>query len=119
MWVFTTFGFFSIVAHRTRPMDVLIRARDRSDLRALVKRLPKPHPRIHDTPGADYAFRAIVPRDAIGTRLNETAADLNYDNFKNAVSKEQGPRRAHLYHDVWEALLPLQRVNPWPPRNAL
>ena len=36
---------------------------------------------------------------------------ISYDNFKNEVARQQGPDRAHRYHDVWAALMPLQRAN--------
>lgn len=107
MWVFTEFGFFSIVAHRDKPGHLLVRSRCEADVRALATKL-KPRPRVTRTPKADYLFRVTVPRAALGELLQATTADIAYDNFKSAVARAQGPERAHLYHDVWRALLPLQ-----------
>jgi hypothetical protein len=120
MWVFTTIGFFSVVGHRTVPGYVLVRARAIADLRELVKRLPLPHPKIRRTPTADYLFRVVARQDQVAELLAQLAREIDYDNFKTAVERRQGPGRAALYHDVWGAMLPLQ-TNPekggrqWPP----
>ncbi len=39
----------------------------------------------------------------------QLAGEIDYENFKNAVSDRQGSERAHLYHEVWHTLLELQR----------
>lgn len=108
MWVFTPFGFFSIVAHRDKPRHLLVRARDRHDLEALADRL-RPKPAIASSPRADYAFRLVATRKAIGKLLASFAeAELDYPNFKTEVARQQGHQRAGIYHDVWDDLLPLQ-----------
>lgn len=108
MWVFTPFGFFSVVAHRDQPDALLVRARARADLSELVKRLPAPRPKVQRTPDADYAFRTVVKRKAWAKLMTDFADELDYDNFKNAVAARQGRARAHLYHRVWAELLELR-----------
>ncbi len=108
MWVFTPFGFFSIVAHRDRPGHLLVRSRDQRDLEALADRL-RPRPQVEHTPDADYAWRLVATRSAIGKLLAATAETLDYWNFKAEVERQQGYARAELYHQVWADLLPLQR----------
>ena len=57
MWLFTTDGFVSAVAHRNKPGMLLVRARRSEHLRAML-----PDVQVECTPGADYRFRAEVPR---------------------------------------------------------
>ncbi|MEF9997142.1 MAG: hypothetical protein RR101_06935 [Burkholderiaceae bacterium] len=33
---------------------------------------------------------------------------IDYSNFKNEVARRQGHGRARVYHQVWDALYPLQ-----------
>ena len=35
--------------------------------------------------------------------------DINSDNFKNTVAKAQGHDRSHVYSNVWEDLLVLEK----------
>jgi len=35
--------------------------------------------------------------------------DIDYDNFKNTVAKVQGHNRSHVYSNVWEDLLVLEK----------
>lgn len=111
MWLFTTSGFYSIVE---KPWDrgtgtLTVRARVDADLDRLRDSvLPELGPTVEDG-DADYRFRAQAPRDAVARAAQQVVTDLHYDNFKSAVAKAQGHGRAHVYHDVWEAALQLQR----------
>ena len=58
MWIFTTAGFYSVVAHRTRHGHVIVRARTREDLEALGSRIRGL--KIDENPSADYRWRAEV-----------------------------------------------------------
>lgn len=40
MWLFTTQGFYSAVAHRSDPSRAIVRARAREDLEALRHQIP-------------------------------------------------------------------------------
>ena len=83
MWVATTQGFYSVVAHRDEPDKLLVRARTREDIETLREQIPA---------------------------LAQLVTDLDYDNFKNAVAERQGAERAALYGVVWRELLRLQRA---------
>ena len=107
MWVTTTRGFFSVVAHRDQPEMVLVRARAREDLESLAE-VTGPL-EIETTPERDYGYRAVVPRERWSAGLVLLAAEIDYDNFKNAVAERQGYDRADVYHRVWFALTELQR----------
>jgi len=106
MWLFTTFGFFSIVE---KPWDrksktLTVRARVRSDLEALSDRYLSGTTRIIESPDADYPFRMQVPRSEVIKSWQIIIGDLKYENFKNAAGKRQGPAREKIYHGVADEL---------------
>ena len=108
MWLFTTLGFYSVVADRDDASRVLVRARARADLEALVAD-HLPGAQIVEHAGSDYRFRVIVPRREWERAARELAARLDYPNFKDAVAARQGHGRADLYLQVWSLLRRLQR----------
>jgi hypothetical protein len=107
MWLLTTQGFYSVV-HRDpdKPDTLLVRARTRADIEALRQQIPNIEP--IETSSADYRWRAAVSREAWAHAAAELAAEIDYDNFKNAVKRVQGPDRAGVYSRVWDALYELQ-----------
>jgi hypothetical protein len=107
MWLFTTQGFYSVVAHRRDPEKLIVRARAREDLEALRGRIPEL--RVFSDRAADYRWRAVVTRAEWVAAVAELATELDYDNFKRAVGDRQGRERERLYHRVWAALRELQR----------
>lgn len=106
MWVVTTQGFYSVVAHRDDPDRVLVRARTREDIEALRGQIPDLEP--FEDPDADYRWRAVVERSAWARALAELGEAIDYDNFKSAVGDRQGRERARLYGRIWGELLSLQ-----------
>ena len=102
MWVLTTQGFYSVVAHRDDPGQVLVRARTRQDLAALAAQIDDLD--ITHTPGADYPWRAVVRREAWEHAAAELAAAIDYPNFKAAVADRQGSGRESVYSQVWATL---------------
>ena len=40
--------------------------------------------------------------------LARAVRDIDYSNFKNSVAVQQGPKRAHVYGNVWNVLFQLQ-----------
>ena len=107
MWLITTQGFYSVVAHRDDPDRLLVRSRVRGDLEALRMQIPGSEP--VETPEADYRWRVEVTRDEWRVALVALSEDIDYDNFKNAVGERCGWERERVYHDVWADLLSLQR----------
>ena len=106
MWLFTTQGFYSVVAHRTDRSKVIVRARAREDLEALREQIPSL--RIFEDTDADYRYRAIVEHEKLVAAVAILAASIDYDNFKNAVAERQGHDRAHTYMGVWAGMRELQ-----------
>lgn len=110
MWLFTTSGFYSVVE---KPWDrktqtLTIRARVATDLDALrAGALPELGATVEDR-HADYRYRAQAPREAVARAMAEMVRTLDYDNFKNAVARQQARARAHHYHEVWDVMYRLQ-----------
>lgn len=104
MWLFTAFGFFSVVAHRDKPDDLLVRSRARTDLETLLSRSGLPSLYVEHTPDADYPYRVTLPRKHLALVVAATLTDIDYTNFKSAVGERQGMARELAYHDVWAAV---------------
>jgi hypothetical protein len=102
MWVILNNAFFSIVAHRAEPDKLLVRARSEGDIEKYF-----PRHEVTTNPTADYRYRAVVSRELVGKVLSEIAMDIDYDNFKNSIPKEEA-RRKGPYLEVWGSLHRLQ-----------
>lgn len=112
MWLITPTGFFSVVQ---KPSDVAantltVRARVRQDLEALREQFLPGLSEIEESPRNDYRFRAVAPRAEVAAALADMVARLDYSNFKSEITKVQGHKRAHLYHEVWDVLYQLQKT---------
>lgn len=107
MWLLTTSGFFSIVR---KPGDSLltVRARCRADLERLAAAVPALGS-IEAGGGTDYPYRARVGADELATAMAAAVRGIDYANFKDAVARRAGVRRAKLYGKVWQTLLEIER----------
>lgn len=105
MWIFTTFGFFSVIADTKAPEgDLLwVRARVRKDLERLKERyLPDPYSSpIIELANRDYPYRVSVFRQNWKAAMVRIVNDLNYSNFKNEVERDDSVERHDLYTKVW------------------
>ncbi|MFZ4696084.1 MAG: hypothetical protein ACOYMV_13245 [Verrucomicrobiia bacterium] len=106
MWLFTRFGFYSIVR---KDDGIHVRGRVRKDLENL-KQAAKLDGDILDwrrpKPGgakADYPYRIILTDNADLRKVMRLLADtLDYDNFKNRVATLPDQRaKLGAYHEVW------------------
>jgi hypothetical protein len=109
MWLMTTQGFYSVVAHRDLPGVMLVRARAKADLIALDRQIPGLEARITCDERADYLWRAAASREEWALALARLANEVDYDNFKSAVAARQGHKRAGVYHAVWSALTRIEK----------
>lgn len=114
MWIASTLGFFSIVAHRDKPDHVIVRSRQRKDLFTLLYRhveQPECYP-IIELLDADYRFRVTMKRDEFAKILFLLADDIQYPNFKSAIGRLPDQRaKLHAYHNLWADLRQIQPVN--------
>lgn len=107
MWVFLPGGFVSIVAHRTIPDGLLVRARRREDLEVFRGAgLDAYRCAITATPDADYPFRMLMDKISVSKTLARLVASIDYDNFKAAPGNAD---RQHMLHDVWREVKQLER----------
>jgi hypothetical protein len=130
MWVFTDFGFFSIVRDQQHEGNLLVRARVRDHLVRFAGRLKESTVGSHlgapddirCTPGADYLWKLSVPQVDAAVLLAELVADIDYTNFKGRCA-QTGALSGVALHDVWEVMSRLQDVPPYdrgtPPVTAL
>ena len=106
MWIFAVEGFVSVVAVRGSGEQLLVRARVRQDAaawHALV--VGKGTTGIKNTVRADYPWRFVTTRAAFAQAFAKMVTEgLKYDNFKNAVARDN-PERSHAaYMDVWATM---------------
>jgi hypothetical protein len=114
MWVITTEGFYSAVEHRDDANLIMVRARVKADLDRLKRRTGLGF-KIKRTAVADYPYRATMSRADWAEACAILAADVDYDNFKDAVKERRGWERANVYMRVWSALHSIQSVRQrWP-----
>lgn len=102
MWIFTPTSFVSIVAHRTKPGVLLVRARLKGDIERLF-----PGSKEIETPNADYRFRAEIARGRVTELVREQLTALDYDNVKAAIPTGRGKvhrDRSRAMHGVWEVM---------------
>jgi hypothetical protein len=119
MWLFTQYGFYSVVcgrdlagdSSRIDPETVMVRARSRAHLEALRKRFaPLAAAEIAETTNTDYRFRLLAPKAVWSDVVRELAAEIDYGNFKGRVersTKDDGYTDA--LHEVWAVMEKLQR----------
>ena len=122
MWIFTRYGFYSVVSARQGglrhgpidPTQLMVRTRRREHLEALQARFPAELASVsiaHST-DTDYAHRIVVPK-ATWVRMAAALADeIDYGNFKSEVARHLGSGGAayeHALHDVWSVMYSLQR----------
>ena len=122
MWIFTRYGFYSAVCARQgdgshgQPVDpdrMMIRARDRGHLEALIARYTEllGAAEIKAFSGTDYAYRIFVTKAVWSQVMAALGDDIEYDNFNSEVARFQGASGSayeHSLHDVWRVMNGLQ-----------
>jgi len=114
MWIFFLGGFVSAVVHRHDSSRVIVRAREREHLEGFLDREPGTHETRHikETPGADYRYRAIMPRVQFARTLSTIALSMEATNFKDSVAEAGAPRRwLSVLSKVWTVLWNFQETN--------
>lgn len=100
MWLFTSEGFVSVVAHSEKPDTLLVRAREEGSLLSLVEATGAT---LRQTSDADYPCRIEVPKKALIEWLSEQVLNLNYTNYKAHMWTKR-PEFGDALHDVWVAM---------------
>jgi hypothetical protein len=106
MWLFTQNSFISVVQHRGRTDDVLIRARVKKHLTRLF---PDKAKEIFEDADADYRWRLILSKQELADRISAyILQSLDYDNFKAAQEADDSGWLRFL-NAVWAEGLRLQK----------
>jgi hypothetical protein len=117
MWLFTPFGFFSVVRKRGES-DLTVRSRTRSDLlrlrRHYVPQLSEPV--AHG--GTDYPWRSRCTPEELSKAMGRLVQHIDYANFKDEVALTTGKARAQRYGKVWQALYDMPEDWPEPAREG-
>ena len=119
MWIFTRYGFFSIVNASQKdgspdPDTLVVRARRIAHLRQLQQRCASlAAAEISTTRHRDYRYRIVVAKTDWTAALLLLAGEQNWSNFKAEVSRHLGPAGAdytHALHSVWMVMNEFQRA---------
>lgn len=113
MWIFTEFGFLSVVQDERDPLRLLVRARCEADLQSFVRTMEptagEPLEPAH-TPDADYAYRVSISRQAFARYMRAVVEAIDYPNFKGRVhERDPDPLRTDAYFSTWQAMRRLQQ----------
>lgn len=109
MWIFSRYGFYSVVA--AGPGKLGVRARDKKHLENLIERFAKylAGASIIETKEADYRYRIMVNRKQWAAIARSLAHDVDYRNFKSEVRTKLGAcDYESALHRVWEIMYQLQ-----------
>ncbi|WP_087067416.1 hypothetical protein [Cyanobium sp. NIES-981] len=90
MWLFFSDAFLSIVADKAEPTNdrLLVRARREGHIERVF-----PEAEVFSVEGADYSFRAWLPRARVAQACLEQVQAIDYVNFKDSISDSD-------YHDA-------------------
>lgn len=119
MWLFTQYGFYSVVCardlagdpSRIDPDTFMVRGRSRKHLESLQKRFPQlAAAEITETSNTDYRYRMMVAKTVWSEVARELAAEIDYGNFKDQAERcTRDDRYVDALHAVWEVMERLQR----------
>ncbi len=106
MWMVTPLGTFSV---RCTPADqrngtLTIEAKVRTDLEGLVAAvLPSACP-IVEVLSKSRGYMIRCGRGEVALALATLAMDLNYDNFVEKFTDQQGSSRTEINEPLWQAI---------------
>ena len=103
MWIVLNKSFLSFVKNRNNENELLVRARVKGDIEKVFENAD-----VFEDENADYKYRAYIDRKNVADKISDELLKINYDNFKNSVSKDEYNRK-NAYMNVWSALNKLQK----------
>ena len=102
MWVFLNNSFLSIVENRNNKEELLVRSRVREDIDKIF-----PDSNIFEMENSDYKYRSYIKKIEVSEKIKDIVTNINYDNFKNSISKSEDQRHSS-YLNVWNEMRKLQ-----------
>jgi hypothetical protein len=112
MWLMLDTGFVSIVEYRGDPQSLLVRSRVRAD----ISRVFGDDVTVEEKPGADYLFRAVLPRERVAEVIAAKVMGLDYDSHAKDVAlarSEPARGRRAAYYGTWTAMAGMQPIPPY------
>ena len=102
MWIVLNKSFLSIVKNRNNENQLLVRARVNGDIEKIFS-----DANVFEDETADYRYRSYIDREIVANAIGKELMNINYDNFKSSVSKDDDIR-SNAYMKVWMALNQIQ-----------
>ncbi|MCE1248320.1 MAG: hypothetical protein LWY06_16890 [Firmicutes bacterium] len=115
MWIFSKYGFFSIVKkpYTGEEGNVHIRARLKNDIEKLKEITSLPN-EIKTDEYADYPYRIIVGESELSKIMKVLEESIDYSNFKDTVHNLDhsplGIKRNRAYMNVWAEMARLHQA---------
>ena len=117
MWLFTSFGFFSVV-RKSGEQHLTVRARCSPDLDRLRRQFMPGLSATSTKGGHDYPFRATISQPDFAKGMALLGTSIDYNNFKDEVAEKMGQERADTYQHVWSTLRAIANEKPAKPPTA-
>lgn len=118
MWIFSRYGFYSVVCARegdgwNPKIDkdrLMVRARSKKHLENLIARFPELKScKMIETPHNDYRFRLFCEKAAWNKIMAALSEELDYDNFKDKVKHHLGDKEyEQSLGEVWSTMYRFQ-----------
>lgn len=110
MWLFTKYGFYSIVQDEKDKNIFKVRARKKGDLQELKSNLKDVSDcSIHQDLKADYRFRIFINSKQFQSLMIHFTNSLDYTDFKNSIYENKSQKdKLDSYHKVWDVMYEYQ-----------
>jgi hypothetical protein len=111
MWLFTKFGFYSIVKDEASE-KFKVRARSKQDLQNLVSKIKElAKCKILEWPEADYRYRIFIDSNHLHLLFEQLEESIDYNNFKDTIYGLPDQKdKVHSYHLVWQKMYEYQEI---------
>jgi hypothetical protein len=108
MWIFSKDGFLSAVRNINGDNTIVVRARRKDHLKALVSKLDRSVD-IRCTGGTDYRYCIFLSGDEYSTLLSKLGDEIDYTNFKRSVQEAGADfQYCNALFYVWAAMKEIQ-----------
>lgn len=97
MWIFLNKAFLSVVQDLDNPDYLLVRARDRNHLHAILV----PDENIYTIEGSDYQYRTKMHKRTFAVLISGEIRAINYPKFKSSV---KDPKYRQVLREIWSAV---------------
>lgn len=104
MWLFTKYGFVSVVQKRG-DAHLTVRSRARKHLDLARQHYWPELSETRKTPNADYGYRATIGHAEFAHGLARAGLDITYDNYKAEVTRVLGQAAHEVFMRVWSVLV--------------